>query len=85
MKYQALFTLKDKSKKLKCRLLQILFGALGLRFNGLRYESLGSRLCQVFPHVLTCSFYLPHKPRDAKTLIFGRYCCKMVCVVCIIC
>ena len=28
MKYQALFPLKDKSKKLKCRLLQFLFGAL---------------------------------------------------------
>ena len=28
MKNQALFSLKDKSKNLKCRLLQILFGAL---------------------------------------------------------
>ena len=28
MKHQALFSLKDKSKKLKCRLLQFLFGAL---------------------------------------------------------
>ena len=28
MKYQALFSSKDKSKKLKCRLLQFLFGAL---------------------------------------------------------
>ena len=27
MKNQALFSLKDKSKKLKCRLLQFLFGA----------------------------------------------------------
>ena len=27
-KKQALFSLKDKSKKLKCRLLQIMFGAL---------------------------------------------------------
>ena len=27
MKYQALFSSKDKSKKLKCRLLQFLFGA----------------------------------------------------------
>ena len=32
MKNQALFTLKDKSKKLKCRLLQFLFGTL--RVNG---------------------------------------------------
>ena len=28
MKNQALFSLKDKSEKLKCRLLQFLFGAL---------------------------------------------------------
>ena len=28
MKYQALFSSKDKSKKFKCRLLQFLFGAL---------------------------------------------------------
>ena len=28
MKNQALFSLKDESKKLKCRLLQFLFGAL---------------------------------------------------------
>ena len=32
LKYQALFSSKDKSKKLKCRLLQFLFGAL--RVNG---------------------------------------------------
>ena len=30
MKNQALFSSKDKSKKLKCRLLPFLFGALGL-------------------------------------------------------
>ena len=28
MKNQALFSSEDKSKKLKCRLLQVLFGAL---------------------------------------------------------
>ena len=28
MKHQALFSSKDKSKKLKCRLLQFLFGTL---------------------------------------------------------
>ena len=33
MKNQALFSSKDKSKKLKCRLLQFLFGAL--RFKGI--------------------------------------------------
>ena len=31
MKNQALFSLKDKSKKLKCRLLQFLFGALTVK------------------------------------------------------
>ena len=30
MKNQALFSTKDKSKKLKCRLLQFLFGALSV-------------------------------------------------------
>ena len=30
MKIQALFSLKHKSKNLKCRLLQFLFGALGV-------------------------------------------------------
>ena len=28
LKHQALFSLKDKSEKLKCRLLQFLFGTL---------------------------------------------------------
>ena len=31
MKHQVLFSLKDKSKKLKCRLLQFLFGALRVK------------------------------------------------------
>ena len=31
MKSQALFSSKDKSKKLKCRLLQFLFGALRVK------------------------------------------------------
>ena len=31
MKNQALFSLKDKSKKLNCRLLQFLFGALRIK------------------------------------------------------
>ena len=33
MKNQALFTSKDKSKKLKCRLLQFLFGASRVKFS----------------------------------------------------
>ena len=31
MKNQALFSSKDKSKKLKCHLLQFLFGTLGVK------------------------------------------------------
>ena len=31
MKNQALFSSKDKSKKMKCRLLQFLFGALRVK------------------------------------------------------
>ena len=31
IKHQALFSSKDESKKLKCRLLQFLFGALGVK------------------------------------------------------
>ena len=33
MKNQALFSSKDKSKKLKCRLLQFLFGAFRVKKN----------------------------------------------------
>ena len=33
MKNQALFSLKDKSKKLKCRLLQFLFGASRVKYH----------------------------------------------------
>ena len=33
MKHQALFSLKDKSKKLKCRLQHFLFGALRVKVN----------------------------------------------------
>ena len=34
MKNQAFFSWKDKSKKLKCRLLQVLFGALRMKADG---------------------------------------------------
>ena len=36
MKNQALFSSKDKSEKLKCRLLQVLFGALRVKGNYFR-------------------------------------------------
>ena len=39
MKNQALFSLKDKSKKLKCRLLQFLFGVLRVKvINGAVFQ-----------------------------------------------
>ena len=37
MKNQVLFSSKDKSKKLKCRLLQFLFGALRVNYNTLKF------------------------------------------------
>ena len=40
MKNQALFSSKDKSKKLKCRLLQFLFGAVRVK-KGIRDYMLG--------------------------------------------
>ena len=41
MKNQALFSSKDKSKKLKCRLLQFLFGALRVNmFSDLKFTLL---------------------------------------------
>ena len=36
MKNQALFSSKDKSEKLKCRLLQFLFGALGVKYQSIK-------------------------------------------------
>ena len=36
MKQQALFSLKDIRKKLKCRLLQFLFGALRVWYRGIQ-------------------------------------------------
>ena len=40
MKNQALFSSKDKSKKLKCRLLQVLFGTLRIKFSLMNYFKL---------------------------------------------
>ena len=38
MKHQALFSSKDKSKKLKCRLLQFLFSALRVKKGQIVYS-----------------------------------------------
>ena len=45
MKNQALFSSKDKSKNLKCRLLQSLFGALRVNIETEKSEQL---LAQIF-------------------------------------
>ena len=57
MKNQALFSSKDKSKKLKCRLLQFLFGALRVkgelhvRNNTQKSLSIGTPKTNNFPFV----------------------------------
>ena len=45
MKNQALFSSKDKSKKLKCRLLQLLFCALRVKANGYTFRKATVRFC----------------------------------------
>ena len=48
MKNQALFSLKDKRKKLKCHVLQILFGALRVNFIfSLPRRSPGRAICTI--------------------------------------
>ena len=54
MKNQALSSSKDKSKKLKCRLLQFLFGALRVKKLFLRYSwcpKVYAPACLFFPKV----------------------------------
>ena len=45
MKIQALFSSKDKNNKIKCRLLQFLFGAL--RINMMIRSSVTDRTCAI--------------------------------------
>ena len=45
LKHQALFSLKDKSEKLKCRLLQFLFGALRVNIVYSIRRSFASAFC----------------------------------------
>ena len=60
MKNQALFSLKDKSKKLKCRLLQFLFGTLRLK------EIVCSSRSHLFPLILLHS----ERPKLHTILVF---------------
>ena len=48
MKNQALFSSKDKSKKLKCRLLQVLFSALRVNVSFIQLFSILLQFCTVF-------------------------------------
>ena len=61
MKNQSLFSLTDKSKKLKCRLLQYLFGALRVKDylpikKGAKINMTVYPLILIFVHVLQCHF-----------------------------
>ena len=52
MKNQALFSFKDKSNKLKCRLLQLLFGALRVKVFYMMGKALTGKLsCLLTGHV----------------------------------
>ena len=42
MKYQAVFPLKDKNKKIKCRLRQFLSGALRVKMNDCTFKGSNS-------------------------------------------
>ena len=53
MKNQVLFSSKDKSKRLKCRLLQLLFGALRVDIV-LALLSKSISCCQIISHVICC-------------------------------
>ena len=47
MKNQALFSLKDKSKKLKCHLLQFLLGAVRVKFSNIMYVIILSLFAEI--------------------------------------
>ena len=54
MKHQALFTSKNKSKKLRCRLLQFLFGALRANIHEMYVAPpvRGNTLTRIYLHFL---------------------------------
>ena len=59
MKYQALFSLKDKSEKLKCRLLQFLFVTLRVKIHRSCTNGFPSHTCTKIPfHMMY--FHLKH-------------------------
>ena len=59
MKNQALFSLKDKSKKLKCHLLQFLFGALSASVQRTMMTSATTKLPMQSDHApISMDFFL---------------------------
>ena len=81
MKNQALFSSKDKSKKLKCPLLQFLFGALRVKDS---IKSLSPALTiflwnKVFLLIFVKSFLLPN-----DTCIHGSTACEIKCLICLV-
>ena len=54
MKHQDLFSLKDKRKKIKCHLLQILYGALRVKL----YDRHTKYIAYLFYHSNICSYKL---------------------------
>ena len=71
MKNQALFSLKDKSKKLKCRLLQFLLGTL--RVKKLQYAFLWF----LSPSGLSMRLDLPKLPSKAHVPSFECVRCSL--------
>ena len=68
MKNQALFSSKDKSKKLKCRLLQFLFGALRVKpqTNNQPYNII---------HISTMANIYNHKTPSGNEPFFDQWIC----------
>ena len=70
MKNQALFSLTDKSKKLKCRLLQFLFAALRINIS-LKFQIFISEICHCFFVEIMREAFVCEKMRAKAPLIFA--------------
>ena len=58
MKNQALFSSKDKSKKLKCRLLQFSFGPLRVKLHNIKF------CIDISYKIITAAFVMVHVCND---------------------
>ena len=63
MKNQALFSLKDKSKKFKCRLLRFLFGALRVKVKAIVICLVLDKVCNCIVYLFWLSFFQNKTPR----------------------